>query len=182
MSCCTNSSNSFFHIVRHIELPDLLCLCFQYIAACGGNFVQPSGYFYSPGYPVYYSNNLDCIWVIGVPDNKLIALGFEEFDLEGGDSCRLDYVEVRDGDSQNSPLIGRYCGTTAPMVVRGSSNKFWVRFHSNGFITGKGFEATWITEAQFIKPVNGGPSATTLGDDPQQELQSKYLCTLLITS
>lgn len=66
------------------------------------------------------------------------------------------------------------------MVVRGSSNRFWVRFHSNGFITGKGFEATWTTEAQFIKPVNGGPSAITLGDDARaQELQSKCLYALL---
>ena len=60
------------------------------------------------------------------------------------------------------------------MLLKGSSNKLWVRFRSNGFITAKGFEATWITEAQFIKPV-GEPSTVTLGDDPRQKPLSKYL-------
>lgn len=127
-----------------------------YIVGCGGTFVQPSGDIISPGYPYYYPNNVDCVWVVGVPDNKQIALGFEEFELEGGVGCRFDFVEVRDGDSQYSPLLGRYCGNTAPLMMKGSSDKLWLRFHTNGFVTGRGFEATWTTEAQFVKPIQGG--------------------------
>jgi hypothetical protein len=57
------------------------------------------------------------------------------------------------------------------MMVRGSSNKFWLKFHSNGFVSAKGFEATWTTEAQIIKPIG----ENTFGDEAQQEPQSKYL-------
>lgn len=119
---------------------------------CGGTFIQPSGDIISPGYPNNYSNSVDCVWILGVPNNKIIALGFEEFELEGGAGCRFDYVEVRDGDSQNASLLGRYCGRTAPLMIKGSSDKLWLRFHSNELLTGKGFEAMWTTDAHFVKP------------------------------
>ncbi|KAK3736523.1 hypothetical protein QZH41_009404, partial [Actinostola sp. cb2023] len=138
---------------------------------CGGNFVKPSGDLYSPGYPYYYGNNVDCVWVLGVPDNKLIAIGFNEFELEGGVDCRFDYVELRDGESQNSPFLGRYCGRTAPLMIMGSSDKLWLKFHTNGFVSSKGFEATWTTEAQIIKPIGG--NTISLQRDSRQPSPSK---------
>ncbi|XP_032222850.1 uncharacterized protein LOC116604499 [Nematostella vectensis] len=124
-------------------------------AGCGGSFIKPSGDIYSPGYPIRYPNNQDCEWVISVPNGRTIAIGFNEFNLEASEDCTGDYVELRDGDSKSAALIGRYCGTNAPMMLMGSSDKLWLRFHSNDQVTGSGFEATWTNEAQIIKPIGG---------------------------
>ena len=42
-----------------------------------------------------YEPNLDCAWQILVPDDKVVTLTFQTFDLESGSlSCDYDYVEV----------------------------------------------------------------------------------------
>ena len=33
-----------------------------------------------------------------------------DFDIEGSYNCNFDYIEIRDGDNENSTLIGKYCG------------------------------------------------------------------------
>ena len=50
--------------------------------------------------------------------------------------------QVRDGNGPFSPLIGRYCGTTAPSSVRSSSNFLWVKFLSDATTAKSGFVAT----------------------------------------
>ena len=50
--------------------------------------------------------------------------------------------QVRDGNGPFSPLIGRYCGTTAPSALRSSSNFLWVKFLSDATTERAGFVAT----------------------------------------
>ena len=33
-----------------------------------------------------------------------------DFDIEGSYNCAFDYIEIHDGDNENSTLIGKYCG------------------------------------------------------------------------
>ena len=33
-----------------------------------------------------------------------------DFDIEGSYNCNFDYLEIRDGDNENSTLIGKFCG------------------------------------------------------------------------
>ena len=40
-----------------------------------------------------------------------IELSFEDFDVESYDDCKTDVLEVKDGGSVNSPLIGIYANT-----------------------------------------------------------------------
>lgn len=115
--------------------------------------MRPSSDIFSPYYPISSFEPVDCKWVLSVYDGNKIAIGFNEFDLEISEDCASEYVELRDGESESSPLLGRYC-ESAPMVVIGSRNKMWMRYRSVG--TGrKGFEATWTTMVQTMKP-NGG--------------------------
>lgn len=106
------------------------------------------------------------MWILGVPRNKLIAVGFEEFQLEGGASCEFDFVELRDGESQDSPMLGRFCGNTAPLMIMGSSDRLWLRFHSNGLLSGRGFEATWTAESKTIESIS---SRNIIQRDSQQQ-------------
>lgn len=63
---------------------------FYVFAACGG-FIElydndPPGYITSPNYPQNYPQNIDCIWVITVPNGRAVQIDFEdEFYIEPAD-------------------------------------------------------------------------------------------------
>ncbi|KAM6900418.1 cubilin [Xenentodon cancila] len=111
---------------------------------CGGTFTSPTGSFSSPNYPDYYPNSRDCIFKIIVELNMQIMLNFTSFELEGSPpSCNLDFVEIRDGGYETSPLIGKFCANQGPPVLVSHSNRLWVRFLSDGSVTRRGFFAYW---------------------------------------
>ena len=55
-----------------------------------------------------------------------------------------DYVEVRDGHEDDSPLIGKYCGYRLPDDIQSTSNKLYVKFVSDASVQKGGFAATFI--------------------------------------
>nr|XP_046226989.1 cubilin [Scatophagus argus] len=111
---------------------------------CGETFTSPTGSFTSPNYPDYYPNKRDCIFKIIVQINMQIMLNFTSFDLEGTPpSCNFDFVEIRDGGYETSPLIGKFCASQRPPVLVSHSNRLWVRFHSDATVTRLGFTAHW---------------------------------------
>lgn len=61
-----------------------------------------------------YLANKECIWKITVPEGYQVALKFQSFEVENHDTCVYDYVEVRDGDNKDSPIIGVFCGYKSP--------------------------------------------------------------------
>lgn len=61
--------------------------------------------------------------------------------LEFDYSCQYDYVEVRDGDSLNSRIIGRYCGNELPAPIRSTGNSLHILFVSDGYKNFDGFFA-----------------------------------------
>uniref|UniRef100_A0A3Q3MXM2 Cubilin n=1 Tax=Mastacembelus armatus TaxID=205130 RepID=A0A3Q3MXM2_9TELE len=111
---------------------------------CGQTFTTPTGSFSSPNYPNYYPNSRDCIFKIIVEVNMQIMLNFTDFELEGTPpSCIFDFVEIRDGGYETSPLIGKFCDDQRPPVLVSHSNRLWVRFRSDTTITRRGFFAHW---------------------------------------
>uniref|UniRef100_A0A3Q4HHJ3 Cubilin (intrinsic factor-cobalamin receptor) n=1 Tax=Neolamprologus brichardi TaxID=32507 RepID=A0A3Q4HHJ3_NEOBR len=111
---------------------------------CGQTFTTPTGSFSSPNYPQYYPNSRDCIFKIIVDVNMQIMLNFTDFELEGSHpSCRFDFVEIRDGGFESSPLIGKFCANQRPPVLMSHSNRLWVRFKSDTSVTRPGFMAHW---------------------------------------
>ena len=84
--------------------------------ACGGNFTSPNGILTSPSYPENYPDNADCIYIISQPAGTLILLKIVSIDIHCGFSYTsfvyaYDYLEIRDGAYEHSPLIDRYCGS-----------------------------------------------------------------------
>ena len=66
--------------------------------ACGAQLNATSGTFRSLDVSGngQYENDLDCTWVIIVPENNIITLRFTSFNLQGqsaAGSC-VDYIEV----------------------------------------------------------------------------------------
>jgi len=53
----------------------------------------------------------------------------------------FDFVELRDGGTENSPLIGRFCGPTLPIVQHSTGHLMWVRFRTDESVPRIGFKA-----------------------------------------
>ncbi|XP_060048215.1 cubilin [Erinaceus europaeus] len=114
-------------------------------SVCLKDFTDGSGTFFSPNFPSNYPKNLNCIYRITVETSQQIALHFTNFSLEApiGGKCIADFVEIRDGGYENSPLLDRYCGSNRPPRIISHSNKLWVKFESDGFESSSGFLAYW---------------------------------------
>nr|KAG5696830.1 hypothetical protein BaRGS_030954 [Batillaria attramentaria] len=112
---------------------------------CGGSFTASTGTLQSPGYLSNYANNLDCVWTITRPEGERITLTFETLDMQGGDGCPYDSLEIRDGDSKTSPLIVKVCNTTLPTPKRSFQNFMLIRFRSDASVTGTGFRASYTS-------------------------------------
>ena len=97
---------------------------------CGGTLTGSRGVLTSPNYPNNYANGINnCVFTISQPSGTRILLRVVDFRLEGGSSrCPFDYVEIRNGNSERSPLIGKFCGSRRPpSVIRSTHNHLRIR-------------------------------------------------------
>ena len=112
------------------------------MGTCGGNFTTPNGVLTSPLYPENYTNNADCIYTISQPSGSFINLtitaldvdiysdpffGYYSYYYNNDDTCNTDYLEIRDGNSQESPLIKYVCGDEIPDPIVSTQNNIWMR-------------------------------------------------------
>ena len=93
-----------------------------------------------------YGDDERKIWVIRVPDGKIVSLDFKSFDLEKD----FDFLWIYDGDDVYAPKIGRW-NTKSPGAVRSSSNVMCVEFRSDCATHALGWQAEW--KAIKTKPI-----------------------------
>uniref|UniRef100_A0A9J7XXL5 Neuropilin n=1 Tax=Cyprinus carpio carpio TaxID=630221 RepID=A0A9J7XXL5_CYPCA len=123
----------------------LLVLCATLVygeeGPCGGHLdASDAGYITTPGYPLEYPPHQNCRWVITAPEpSQRIVLNFNpHFELEKLD-CRYDFIEIRDGNSENADLLGRHCSNIAPPAIISSGPVLHIRFVSDYAHQGAGF-------------------------------------------
>ncbi|GCC24748.1 hypothetical protein chiPu_0003150 [Chiloscyllium punctatum] len=150
-----------------------------YEAICGGEISKESGQIQSPNYPDDYRPMKECVWKITMSEHYYVGLVFQAFEVERHDSCAYDYLEVRNGNNENSPLIGRFCGYDKPEDIKSTSNTLWMKFVSDGTVNKAGFAANFFKEEdECSRHDNGGceqQCVNTLGSykcvcDPGYEL------------
>ncbi|KAJ8307340.1 hypothetical protein KUTeg_015424, partial [Tegillarca granosa] len=117
-------------------------------SGCGADLTSPTGGFVSPNYPLPYDHNAECFWTITISRGSKIRLTFTDFNLEPQASCRYDYVQIRNGDSRDSPLIGKYCGTTLPAPITSSGEHLWLNFRSDYSVANNGFRLEYINNGR----------------------------------
>uniref|UniRef100_A0A8B9FYP0 Metalloendopeptidase n=1 Tax=Amazona collaria TaxID=241587 RepID=A0A8B9FYP0_9PSIT len=128
-----------------------------YEAICGGEIHKDAGQIQSPNYPDDYRPSKECIWKIMVSEGFHIGITFQAFEIEWHDACSYDYLEIRDGLTEYSPLLGHFCGYEKPEDIKSSSNKVWMRFASDATINKAGFAANFFKEMDECSlPDNGG--------------------------
>ena len=76
---------------------------------CGGNFSDESGALFSPSYPNTYPELTECIYLVSQPTGSFISIAFKAMDIDCHGTTS-DFIEMRDGSSHDSPLMGRFCG------------------------------------------------------------------------
>ena len=101
---------------------------------CGGDIVDNE--FVFPSNALAYNNSIDCVWTIQRSD--IFTLKFKRFDVENCTSCQCDYLQLGDG---------RICGNDLPNdYVSAGGDALKLQFHSDGSISGSGFEFEVISE------------------------------------
>ena len=94
---------------------------------CGGIFNDRNGHLTSPAYPNLFPNRDSCVYKILQPNDTYIKLKILQFNLTFDTTCNDDYLEIRDGITAESPLIGKFCGTDISTTIVSSQNNIWLR-------------------------------------------------------
>lgn len=110
-----------------------------FFSDCGGNLTFPSGFLETPFFPNEYPSQLRCEWLITAPTGHQIELKVLNFSLEVGVGCVEDYLEIRNGMTSESPLIGSFCGETIPRLIPSFTNHLYIIFQSDIAIESNGF-------------------------------------------
>ncbi|XP_031147704.1 neuropilin-2a isoform X1 [Sander lucioperca] len=110
------------------------------VPECGGILdASEAGYITSPGYPLEYPPHQNCHWIITAPEASRIVLNFNpHFEIERLD-CKYDFIEIRDGTSENADVLGRHCSNIAPAPIISSGPSLQIRFVSDYAHQGAGF-------------------------------------------
>ena len=95
---------------------------------CGGDYTNASGILTSPSYPNPYPHLADCIYLISQPTGTYVNISFINMDV----NCHAagpDYIEMRDGGSEDSPLMGKLCGdrSNVPNFMQTTQNHLRIR-------------------------------------------------------
>ncbi|XP_064868447.1 inactive serine protease PAMR1 isoform X2 [Oncorhynchus nerka] len=115
---------------------------------CGGVIRRAQGHIMLESYPI----NAHCEWRVQVEKGENVELRFSMLSLEPDHNCHYDYVELRDGDSLSSPVIGRFCGNELPPPIRTSGSRLHVLFVSDGYNNFDGFFAAFQQISEPIRP------------------------------
>ncbi|NXV11839.1 OVCH2 protein, partial [Cepphus grylle] len=108
------------------------------------------GVLQSMHYPERYSNTADCQWIICAPEDHVIKLTYQSFEVEESEDCSYDAVTVYE-DVRKEEEIAKSCGFALPAPVLSSSALMLIVFHSDETETFGGFRAT----ISFVHLLNG---------------------------
>lgn len=109
---------------------------------CGRTCQEPSGDLYSPVLDVS-REGVHCEWRISATQGERISLDINYVDLYPDPACVTDYLEIRDGYWNKSPLLGRFCGSlNEGKTFLSSSHRILITYKvSQRGVARKGFRA-----------------------------------------
>jgi PKD repeat protein len=107
-----------------------------------------NGVLYDNGGDAGYAARSADTATIQVAGSSYIRLNFVDFDVQAGSNgiCNNDKLEIYDGSTTTSPLIGTYCNTQGnfpPNTLASSTGAITFRFVSDSVISGRGFKIEW---------------------------------------
>ncbi|XP_058456836.1 cubilin homolog [Malaya genurostris] len=115
------------------------------VPGCGGIFTKTEGEINSPRRyeDNLYPHNLNCEYLVQIPQGSTIEVKFNRFHLESSDSCKFDYLSIFDGRSPDDPSLGKFCGERIPAPFTTTSNNLLIKFHTDWSTSHGGFSLTY---------------------------------------
>ena len=99
----------------------------------------PGTFITSPNHPSNYGHGLHCNLIIRFQPGQKILITFVQFDLH--DSRCNDWLEIKDGDKEDSKIIGkRLCAGKYPATVTSTTNAIKLSFNSDSDWSKAGFK------------------------------------------
>ena len=113
------------------------------VATCGGVFNGLYGVIESPGFPLYYPNNKECLYHIEVPsENYTVKITCDDFTMQGGTNCTHDYILVSPTGNSSFGDGEKYCGFISP-VIESTNNMMTIKFKSDDLFRYQGFSCRY---------------------------------------
>ena len=93
----------------------------------------PGDIIHTPNYPKTYDSGKKCQITIKFAKGDIVSIQFITFSLEPDDNCTLDWLEVRDGDTDSAKLLGKkLCGNKIPTTrIVSTGNALTLVFHTD---------------------------------------------------
>ncbi|MCD4695279.1 MAG: C10 family peptidase, partial [Bacteroidales bacterium] len=88
-----------------------------------------------------YPNNKTYHWLIKPESTASIVILFTEFATE----YQVDFINIYDGETTASPLLGSFSGHELPPVIQSGGDKVLVEFISNDLISDQGWNLRYTT-------------------------------------
>ncbi|XP_033743866.1 uncharacterized protein LOC117329820 [Pecten maximus] len=99
---------------------------------------QTATHLYSPSYGSY-PNNMDCSWKISAALHESnVQIEIEQMSLQTDNGDCVDYLQIFDGETIDSKLLGRVCKSTETYVSSGSN--IYLHFYTDSSKTDIGFK------------------------------------------
>ena len=100
----------------------------QLFTACGGNYSNASGVLASPSHPNAHPEIASCVYLISQPNGAYVNISFLSMDVDCK-GTQSGYIEMRDGNSEDSPFIAKYCGNSRdfPASMQTTQNHLRIR-------------------------------------------------------
>lgn len=92
---------------------------------CGGIIRESAGVISTEDVAGAYQ----CEWIIIVREGRTINASFDNFLISDSNNCAYSYMLFRNGGNENSPIIGKYCGSNRPTIRQSASNMLYIRFN-----------------------------------------------------
>nr|XP_042911529.1 low-density lipoprotein receptor-related protein 12 [Parasteatoda tepidariorum] len=116
---------------------------------CNRILTELNGSINTPNYPWYRGvTTAECIYEIRLRPGYLVNITFHDVEIGYGDNddCNIDYIQIRDGDTEKSPLIADICGSMESYSVKSTSNHLWMKLKA-GYFLNDGFYANYSAVA-----------------------------------
>lgn len=104
-----------------------------------------------------------------------------DFILENS-RCQYDFLEIRNGRTYSSPLIGTYCGMDIPRQIISHTNNLYLRFKSDSSRSDRGFQIYWETVATGCGGLLTSPEGSIISPNYPEPYQAFTECTWKITT
>ena len=118
----------------HLEYKTIKPLTLELFTSNKGTYSNASGVISSPSYPNAYQEMADLIYLVSQPNRTYVNISLITMDVNcqemlTSEGLKYDYIEMRDGSSEKSPLMLRLCGngSNVPDFMQTTQNDLRIR-------------------------------------------------------